>query len=47
LDVALKGHDMNGHPRRVIALTVVGILVMAGLVGGGWWLGQRGDRQPA
>ena len=38
---------MNGHPRRVIALTVVGILVMAGLVGGGWWLGQRGDRQPA
>ena len=38
---------MNRHPRRVIALTVVGIL-MAGLAaGGGWWLGQRGDRQPA
>ncbi len=47
LDVVPKGHDMNGHPRRVIALTVVGILVMAGLAGGGWWLGQRGDRQPA
>jgi hypothetical protein len=38
---------MNAHPRRVIALTVVGILVMAGLAGGGWWLSQRGDRQPA
>jgi N-acetylneuraminic acid mutarotase len=38
---------MNRRPRRVIALTVVGIL-MAGLAaGGGWWLGQRGDRQPA
>lgn len=39
---------MNRHPRRVIALTVVGFLVLAGLAaGGGWWLGQRGDRQPA
>jgi hypothetical protein len=38
---------MNSHQRRVIALVLVGILVAAGLVGGGWWLGQQGERQPA
>jgi hypothetical protein len=36
---------MNGHRRRVIALTTAGILVATLPVGGGWWLGQRDQRQ--
>jgi hypothetical protein len=31
---------MNGHRRRVIALTTAGVLLAAALVGGGWWLGR-------
>ena len=37
---------MNGHRRRVIALTTAGILLAAGLVGGGWWLGQNEQGRP-
>jgi hypothetical protein len=37
---------MNRHAQRVIALTTAGILVAALLAAGGWWLGQRGNRQP-
>jgi hypothetical protein len=37
---------MNGHQRRLIALTTAGILVAALLASGGWWLGQRGNQQP-
>ena len=32
---------MDRYLGRTIALTIVGILVAASLVGGGWWLGQR------
>lgn len=34
---------MDRHLGRTIALTIVGILVAASLVGAGWWLAQRGD----
>jgi hypothetical protein len=38
---------MNERRRRVVALTTIGILVAATMVAAGWWLGQRGDEQPA
>jgi hypothetical protein len=38
---------MDRHLQRIIGLILVGILVAGALVGGGWWLGQRSDRQPA
>jgi hypothetical protein len=38
---------MNRHSRRALALTTVGILLVAGTIAGGVWLGQHGDRQPA
>jgi hypothetical protein len=38
---------MDRHLGRIIALTIVGILVAASLVAGGWWLAQRGDNAPA
>ncbi|HET7518260.1 MAG TPA: hypothetical protein VFN05_11295, partial [Actinomycetes bacterium] len=38
---------MNRHSRRALALTIVGILLLAGTIAGGVWLGLRGDRQPA
>jgi hypothetical protein len=38
---------MNGHRRRVIALTTAGVLLAAGLVGGGWWLGHGDQGRPA
>ena len=38
---------MTRHQQRVIGLILVGILTAGALVGGGWWLGQRSDRQPA
>jgi hypothetical protein len=38
---------MSRRTQRVIGLTLIGILMTAGLVGGGWWLGQRGEGQPA
>ena len=38
---------MKRHRRRVVALTATGILVAATLIGGGWWLGQRGPQRPA
>jgi hypothetical protein len=47
LHVTRSGHDMNRHQQRVIGLILVGILTAGALVGGGWWLGQRSDRQPA
>ena len=37
---------MNRRSRRALALTTVGILLVAGTIAGGVWLGQRGDRQP-
>jgi hypothetical protein len=42
-----KGQEMDRHTGRVIALTIVGLVVAASLVGGGWWLAQRGDDSPA
>jgi hypothetical protein len=38
---------MNGHRRRVIALTAAGVLLAAGLAGGGWWLGRDEQGRPA
>ena len=38
---------MNRRQQRVIGLILIGILAAGALVGGGWWLGQRSDRQPA
>jgi hypothetical protein len=38
---------MNERRRRVVALTTIGILAAATMVACGWWLGQRGDDQPA
>jgi hypothetical protein len=38
---------MNGHRRRMIALTTAWIMAAALVAGGGWWLGQRDRRQPA
>lgn len=38
---------MNRHQRQVVVLVLVGILVVAGLIGGGWWLGQRGQQPVA
>ena len=38
---------MNRHLGRINALTIVGILLAASLVGAGWWLAQRGDESPA
>jgi hypothetical protein len=38
---------MDGRRRRVIALTTIGILMAATMVAGGWWVGQRGEQQPA
>jgi hypothetical protein len=38
---------MNRRSRRALALTTVGILLVAGTIAGGVWLGQRGDQQPA
>ena len=38
---------MNRHSRRTLALITVGILLVAGSIAGGVWLGLRGDRQPA
>jgi hypothetical protein len=38
---------MNGRSRRAVALITVGILLVAGTIAGGVWLGLRGDRQPA
>jgi hypothetical protein len=38
---------MDRHLGRTIALTIVGILVAASLVGAGWWLAQRGDAPAA
>ena len=39
---------MNRHSRRALALVTVGILLVAGSIAGGVWLGLRGDdRQPA
>ena len=37
---------MDRHLGRTIALTIVGVLVAASLVGGGWWLGQRSHDKP-
>jgi N-acetylneuraminic acid mutarotase len=37
---------MNGHRRRVIALTTAGVLLAAGLAGGGWWLGRDDQGRP-
>ena len=38
---------MNRHSRRTLALVTVGILLVAGSIAGGVWLGLRGDQQPA
>ena len=38
---------MNRRQQRVIGLILIGILAAGALLGGGWWLGQRSDRQPA
>jgi hypothetical protein len=38
---------MDRHLGRTITLSIAGILVAASLVGGGWWLAQRGDEAPA
>ncbi|HEY6708153.1 MAG TPA: kelch repeat-containing protein [Actinomycetota bacterium] len=38
---------MNRRQQRLIGLILVGILTAGALVGGGWWLGQRSDRQSA
>lgn len=38
---------MNRHSRRAVALTTVGILLVAGTIAGGVWLGLRSDQQPA
>ena len=38
---------MHRHPRRTLALVTVGILLVAGSIAGGVWLGLRGDQQPA
>lgn len=38
---------MSRHLQRVIGLIMFGVLVAGALVGAGWWLGRRSDRQPA
>ena len=37
---------MSGRTRRVVVPITIGIIVTAMVVAGGWWLGQRGDKQP-
>lgn len=38
---------MNHHARRTLAIVTVGILLVAGSIAGGVWLGLRGGQQPA
>jgi hypothetical protein len=38
---------MNRRSRRAVALITVGILLVAGTIAGGVWLGLHGDRPPA
>jgi Kelch motif len=38
---------MNERIRHIVVPITIGIVVIATVIAGGWWLGQRGDKQPA